>query len=95
MTDTERRYHIMYGLHSLIPACCIRFFIDEWDGRDLYRTPEGGLYRRALQASRSHYVQCPNCLGRGNVVKIRNCRTECGRACNEEYAAKALGGVTI
>jgi len=71
------RFHTLFGLHSRIPTCCIRFFIDEWDGRELWRDEESP-YARALKASRAQYVQCPQCLANGRVANLRICRVECG-----------------
>jgi hypothetical protein len=74
----------MFGLHSRIPTCCINFFVDEWDGRSMFRDI-GSAYHRALDSAKAGYVLCPACLGRGNKVQIRDCRIECGRDHQEDF----------
>lgn len=76
MTDHEQKmYDIAFGLHSRIPACCIRFFTDEWGWR---RRSDDDPYVRAIRVSKFGYVPCPQCLATGNRVKIRICKRECG-----------------
>lgn len=87
MTDQEQElFDIAYGLHSRIPACCIRFFVGEW--RTMWRDREGTPYSRALDASSARYVQCPECLGRGNVVQLLICNHECGGEHRQDFVPK-------
>lgn len=76
-------YHMAYGRHSLIPECCIRFFIEEWDAREMRRwdTP----FVCATHASPALYVQCPPCLHAGRIARIRICVVECGRECYGDF----------
>jgi hypothetical protein len=63
--------HIIYGLHSNIPWCCIKFFITEWPqlvasfGRARNRDPS------------ANYVRCPECLVMNRLVKVHRCTKEC------------------
>lgn len=78
MTSLEiRSYHRAFGAHSKIPACCIEFFINEWDRGEWWQN-EGNWYRQAVDAAGFGYVPCPKCLGMRNKVKIKLCDEECG-----------------
>ena len=80
----SREFHIAYGRHSGIPDCCIKFFVEEWNAKELWR--DKTLYIvRAINASPAHYVQCPECLGQSQIVGIRDCRIECGKECGDEF----------
>ena len=86
MTDNElKRFNIAFGLHSRIPTCCIRFFNDEWPSiwRN-HRSP----YVRAVNAARFGYVPCPDCLAKGNKVKLLVCRLECGGDHERDFIPK-------
>lgn len=85
--DAQEKYDTLYGLHSRIPVCCIRFFIDEW--AHMYKGRDRTAYGKALDASHAGYVQCPACLGSGHKVKIRICINECGRECREDFISAA------
>ena len=81
----QERYHTLYGRHSDLPECCILFFIHEWEGRDLWRDNEENPYVRAVRASKANYVQCPQCLAAGKIVRMRECVIECGRECYNDF----------
>lgn len=80
----DKDYHIAFGRHSLIPECCIRFFVDIWDPYSLWRQDTPLV--QAVKASSARYVQCPTCLrDKCEPVKIRRCTIDCGRECWKEY----------
>jgi len=67
---------ILYGRHSLIPECCIAFFVGPWNR---YRMCEGSGYSQAINDSEKYnYVPCPACFYSGKVAKIKMCDDECG-----------------
>lgn len=88
----ERAYHIAFGAHSRIPSCCVRFFIGEWEDINDWPEKPMNLYKRAVNASNAGYVQCPECLGSGNAIDIRDCRRECGKECARDFMSKAERG---
>ena len=73
---------IAFGKHSKIPACCIQFFVDEWEQEYSRKT----WYYEAVQRSIFNYVPCPTCFAHGNRVAIVICEVDCGRECWREYA---------
>lgn len=78
MTSAEEKaYNWVFGLHSRIPACCIEFFIEEWDAYAIYNQQDNP-YRKAVDAARFGYVPCPRCLGTNNRAKLKVCAIECG-----------------
>ena len=66
---TLREYHIVYGLHSNIPLCCILWWMDE-EGRDT------GDMKRGLH-KKVGYVPCPTCCEKETFVKIHTCEGKC------------------
>lgn len=74
----ERKYHIAFGKHSNIPDCCINFFVDEWDEKDLWKDITSPFVI-ATQASKVQYVRCPECLGKGIVVTLHYCSGVCSK----------------
>jgi hypothetical protein len=79
----SRERDIAYGRHSLIPECCIKFYVEEWETEWKGHTP----YGRAVDFSKwmGHYVPCPKCLGEGNLIRIRQCLGDCGRECWRDF----------
>jgi hypothetical protein len=80
----DKAFHTAYGRHSNIPDCCIRFFVEEWDGKELWRRQDIPIVRM-IRRARAGYVLCPACLQSNHVVKIRQCRKECGKECVNEF----------
>jgi len=78
------KYHTEYGRHSLIPDCCIRFFVEEWDPffENKWR---GTAYEGAIREQAYDYVPCPQCFYTNKRVKIRICMDECGHECDGEF----------
>jgi len=72
---------IAYGRHSLIPECCIRYFVDTWEHEWRSDTP----YSRAVHDSDYNYVPCKACFDAKRKVKIRLCINECGRECWKDF----------
>jgi hypothetical protein len=73
-----------YGRHSLIPECCIEFYITEW--HPFFETKwRHTAYNDMLDASPYNYVPCVDCFFSGQIVKIRLCQRDCGRDCVEDY----------
>lgn len=77
----SRERDIAYGKHSLIPSCCIRFFIDEWEAEYTRGTP----YSMAVNMSKWNYVPCPKCFATGNLVVIKQCAIDCERECWKDF----------
>jgi len=75
-------YHVELGRHSLIPDCCIRFFIVEW----MPGLNTNKLYKRAIDGW--GYVPCPKCLNENHKIKIRICEKDCGRDCSDDFREK-------
>ena len=73
----SRARDIAYGRHSLIPDCCIQFYIDEWENHCTLNTH----YQEMAHASDYNYVPCPKCFFQGIKVKIRVCEIDCKRKC--------------
>lgn len=73
---------IAFGKHSNIPNCCIDFFVEEWE---FIHIRKDDLYVRAVNSCAWGYVPCPECLGRGNKVHVRQCITECGKKCWKDF----------
>lgn len=63
--------HTLYGKHSGIPDCCIKFFITNWPqllikvGHARHRDPI------------AEYVRCPSCLATNRLVQIHYCNNLC------------------
>jgi hypothetical protein len=80
----SRERDIAYGRHSRIPECCIRFFVDVWAAREMWR--EDTELVKAVHASRARYVQCPDCLKHQKLpVNILLCRIDCGGDHMEDF----------
>lgn len=68
------------GLHSGIPACCVRFYVTRWlwyfDRRG-WRGTFPARYRARIMAARKgfEYVPCPACLRRGRARPLLRCPT--------------------
>jgi len=77
----SREYDIAYGRHSLIPECCIRYFVHAWEREYENRTP----YWFAVFHSRFDYVPCSTCFAHDNKVNIRICKRDCGKQCRKEF----------
>lgn len=79
MTEEQKRQaDIAFGLHSDIPWCCVRFYVDEWSPREMWRN-EDDPYVSAVAASSFNYVPCPECFAKRRRVKIKMCSLECDR----------------
>lgn len=84
MKNNEAQYHSAYGRHSLIPGCCIKFFVEEWS--PFFETKwYGTAYEEIIHESKFNYVPCPRCFFTDNLVKIRICREECGKDCYNDF----------
>jgi hypothetical protein len=68
MTDAQ---HIIYGLHSNIPSCCVSFFITEWPR---LVASFGGARNRDPNVA---YVRCPNCLTTKRLSVVHFCDKSC------------------
>lgn len=84
MKNSETQYHIAYGRHSLIPECCIVFYVTEW--HPFFETKwRGTAYNKMLDESKFNYVACPDCFFSDNLIKIRICDIDCGRDCYKDF----------
>lgn len=77
----SRERDIAFGRHSLIPECCIKFFVDRW-GSILW---ENSVYKEDVHTSDYNYVPCPECFYSGIKVDIRICERDCKRECWRDY----------
>jgi hypothetical protein len=82
-------YHRAFGKHSNIPDCCIDFWLTEWltvfqDDGSGWKHP----YARAVNSSKWGYVPCPECLGEGNRIKVKDCSIECGGEHRKDFKNK-------
>lgn len=59
--DCVAVYHILYGLHSGIPICCIKAFLKD----------------EAIKKMRWHYLPCDSCFRKGNKIKVHMCSGLC------------------
>lgn len=64
----DKAWHIAYGRHSLIPECCIQFWVKEW---------LDAPYKLFSVPVHYNYVPCLNCLKKNRLVKIKDCDTAC------------------
>ena len=78
-------YDIAYGLHSNIPACCIVFFVTDWQ-REHMRP--NSPYARAVHSDLIQYVPCPECFALCRFNGIRKCERDCGRRCYKEFGER-------
>lgn len=76
-----KNQHIMYGLHSGIPSCCITFYVTDYDREFGLKTP----YYTLITLLGWGYVPCPHCVVNNAPVKIKDCMKECGRNCALDY----------
>jgi hypothetical protein len=76
MTRDWRAYHRAFGEHSLIPNCCIEFFVNEWDSKELWRQNSLPIVK-ANNERPTQYVMCPECLVNNREVKIHFCDDRC------------------
>lgn len=68
-------YDRAFGEHSNIPACCIDFYVKEWE---YIWQQHNHPYVKLIRKSKANYVQCPKCLNENKIVKIKDCKKECG-----------------
>ena len=85
----EAQYHRAYGRHSLIPECCIKFFVDEWLPNYINHWRDTA-YNKTINKSKYGYVPCPKCFKDKKLVKIKQCETECKKECYKEYEMEAI-----
>lgn len=62
---SQHIYHIATGLHSKIPVCCIRAFLDDT------------VVHNAGDHGWKGYGPCQECFWRGNKVDIHFCDESC------------------
>jgi hypothetical protein len=70
---------ILFGRHSNIPDCCIKFYTQEWlkarfsTRMNLWdRMPSWG------------YIPCSKCVETGNRIQVHSCTAECYEFLTEE-----------
>ena len=71
-------WHVQFGLHSNIPICCIKFWLDSYYVADLYLT--GYINKHSMWADhwREHnhkcgYIACPDCVHNNRINKLMRC----------------------
>jgi len=62
-TDGVKLYHFLYGLHSHIPLCCIRAYIND----------------KAYKYTGWGYLPCQKCLENNKRVELHICKGLCIR----------------
>jgi hypothetical protein len=71
------------GIHSNIPACCIKFFITEkmWMQNRKCKNYYNKMKDVAVKFGFKWwgYIPCNTCLNSANVVKLRQCPSFCGK----------------
>ena len=75
MTWRQRTYHIIYGLHSNIPLCCVLFFTF-FSRRALSAQHMNSVERNRKYMARQ-YVPCPRCLRTGYTQRLHYCGHSC------------------
>ena len=60
-----RRQHILFGIHSGIPPCCIEYFLMPQSLDDKYDATEWG------------YLPCPDCRAVGKPAVVHSCAEHC------------------
>ena len=73
MIHNNTSYDVAFGRHSLIPECCIEFFIGPWASND---------YTQWTAEDRDpgfdgEYVRCDECMRLNKQVKIHKCTKDC------------------
>lgn len=73
--DNYDKYHYEFGIHSNIPACCVDYFIKEFQHKGLdYRAN----YIKVVSLHRKwHYIPCPECHTLNYKILIHECTTVC------------------
>ena len=61
MRDVEKIYHVLYGIHSKIPICCVKAFINE----------------KTTKAKNWGYLPCKSCHRKKNKIKLHYCTGLC------------------
>ena len=61
MRDAEKIYHVLYGIHSKIPICCVRAFING----------------KTTKAKNWGYLPCKSCHRKKNKAKLHMCAGLC------------------
>lgn len=74
-------YHIAYGLHSNIPACCIVFWLTEWTKEN----ERDSAYAQTIHMDLVQYVPCPECFALQRFNGIRICQRDCWKDCYKEF----------
>ena len=89
--STEHKTHVLRGLHSGIPICCIAFFVTTYfprwrsgfaGNRLDWRYARGHMRRnhevaRQLGDKPPSYVPCPACVRAKTFVRIHLCTDRC------------------
>lgn len=68
MTNIE---HILFGRHSNIPECCIKFFVTEWSQNQVKTA-----YERDSE-QKIEYVRCLRCLKEKQYFPLHKCTLKC------------------
>jgi hypothetical protein len=74
--DPTTRYNsICCGVHSGIPMCCIKFFVNEWPSYSLEAHREHIAKAAEINGGENYgYIPCPDCLEKGVApVTLKSC----------------------
>jgi hypothetical protein len=81
---SERTWDELYGRHSNVPACCVKFYLDLWPMiyRSQYERYDALISQQAYKYGGWKtadgwrlwcYVPCPDCLKTGHVHQLNCC----------------------
>jgi hypothetical protein len=63
-------HHVVCGVRSNIPECCIKFWLTKWTRM----TPERKrVYRLKSKSHSGQYIPCPKCVAKNRVADITHC----------------------
>jgi hypothetical protein len=84
VTEAEARWHMVCGLHSRIPACCILYFLTAWQekseamrARRMRRLVGFGPACGRPPPRNKQYVPCPACVRAKRFVRVHLCTRRC------------------
>lgn len=63
MRDVEKIYHVLYGIHSKIPICCIKAYING----------------KTVRAKNWGYLPCKSCRNNKRKIKLHDCTGLCSK----------------
>src|ERR1039458_3891016 len=71
------KWHTRFGKHSLIPDCCIEFWLGFYYKTPYQITKKYKEWRKQVGASHWGYIPCPICVLQNHRIVIHKCGPEC------------------